>query len=205
MKNVDLKRRIVEISYKHELSHLSSCLTAVDILADIYEKKKFEDIVVLSAGHAGLAQYVLIEKYFGLDAEMLLEKHGIHPNRDIASGLYVSTGSLGHGLPIAMGIALACPDRTVYVVSSDGELREGSMYESLLILEHNYIPNIQIYVNNNGYGAYHKSRVPDMFYGWKNITVVNTDNGELPFLHGLQGHYRVMDSVDYELAMEILT
>src|SRR4051812_33407854 len=116
MKNKDLKKRIIEISYKHKLSHLGSCLTAVDIIDEIFQVKKPNEKFVLSSGHAGLALYVVLEKYekkdfdgnlIPLDAEEIFEHHGTHPDRCKACHLDCSTGSLGQGLPIAVGMALA--------------------------------------------------------------------------------------------------
>src|SRR5581483_4634993 len=148
-----LKKRILDISYKHKLSHIGSCLTAVDIIEEIYKTKKEEDIFVLSCGHAGLALYVILENIYGLDAEELFKKHGVHPNKCIEDKIYCSSGSLGHGLPIAIGMALANKERKIYCLISDGELAEGSIWESLRFINEQQINNIEIYVNINGYSA----------------------------------------------------
>jgi transketolase N-terminal domain/subunit len=89
--------RILEISYKNNLSHIGSCLTMYPILENIYKTKNPNDIVILSAGHAGLSQYVCIEKETSglVKAEELLHDMGIHPERDIQRGIHVSAGSLG--------------------------------------------------------------------------------------------------------------
>ena len=79
---MDLKKRILEIAYKHKLSHLGSYLSAVGIINEIYKFKKPEDIFILSSGHAALALYVVLEKYEGKNAEELFLKHGGHPHRD---------------------------------------------------------------------------------------------------------------------------
>ena len=84
MTNKDLKKRIFDISFRHKLSHLGSCLTAVDIIDEIYSIKKPDERFVLSSGHAGLALYVVLEKYNqgdatglvqGLDAEKIFNHH----------------------------------------------------------------------------------------------------------------------------------
>jgi transketolase N-terminal domain/subunit len=75
-----------------------------------------DDIFILSSGHAALALYVCIEKYHGKDAEVLFLKHGGHPHRDEENYIYCSTGSLGLGLPIALGRAVANPNRKVWVL-----------------------------------------------------------------------------------------
>ena len=75
-----LKKRILDIAYKHKLSHLGSYLSAVDIVDEIYKTKNPEDIFILSSGHAALALYVVIEKYEGKNAEELFIKYGGHPH-----------------------------------------------------------------------------------------------------------------------------
>ena len=137
-----LESRILEISYKHKLSHLSSNLTAVNIIDEIYSIKKDNDPFVLSSGHAGLALYVILEKYYGIDAEKLHKKHGVHPNRDVEDKIFYSTGSLGCGLPAAIGMALANRKRNVYCLISDGEIFEGSIYESFNIVVKEKIKNL---------------------------------------------------------------
>jgi transketolase N-terminal domain/subunit len=78
-----LHKRILAISADKKLSHLGSNLTAVNIIDEIYKNKESNDSFILSSGHAGLALYVVLEKYFNINAEMLLEKHGIHPCKDL--------------------------------------------------------------------------------------------------------------------------
>jgi transketolase len=202
IKNKDLKRRIIELSYKYKLSHLGSCLTAVDIIDEIYQTKKLDEKFVLSSGHAGLALYCVIEKYLPLtDAEYLFNKHGVHPNRDMVDGIDCSTGSLGHGLPIAVGMALADRTKNVYCLISDGEAAEGSIWEAWRIIREYKIDNIKIYLNDNGYGAYKESYlgvIPD-FVDWR-----FTNSDQLPFLNGLDAHYKVMNDEEYKTALEVL-
>ena len=83
-----LERRIIDISYKLKLSHISSCLMAVGIIDEIYKVKAKDDIFILSNGHAGLALYTILEKYEGHNAEKLTLKHGTHPNRDLKDGIH---------------------------------------------------------------------------------------------------------------------
>jgi len=92
----DLQKRIIEISHKHKLSHLSSCLASVNVIDKIYSVKKEDEPFILSNGHAALALYVVLEKY-GLtmcggkkkvNAEELYLKHGTHPNRDLENGIW---------------------------------------------------------------------------------------------------------------------
>ncbi len=151
MKNADLKKRILEISYKNKLSHLGSCLTAVDIIKEIYDKKKENEPFVLSSGHAGLGLYCVLEARGGRNAEEIFSHHGVHPDRCNECGIDCSTGSLGQGLPIAVGMALADRSKNVYCLISDGEYSEGSIWESLRIKREQTLDNLIIYCNFNSW------------------------------------------------------
>ena len=148
------ERRLIDITYQERLSHLSSTLSALPIIEEIYRERQNDEVFILSNGHAGLALYVVLEKYYNVDPVALLHKHGIHPGRDLENHLYCSTGSLGSGLPIAVGHALARPDKNVYCMISDGECAEGSIWEALRFINDNNVKNLHVYVNINGMGAY---------------------------------------------------
>lgn len=197
-----LEQRVVDISYKHKLSHLGSCLTAVRLIDALYQVKKKDDIFILSQGHAGLALYVVLEKYEGINAEYLYKKHGTHPNRNLGDKIYASTGSLGHGVGIAVGMALADKKRNVYVLTSDGECAEGSVWEALRIASELRLENLKVMVNANGYGAYDSIDVDwlDMRLIQFFPCVVQRTNcfAGPDFLQGLKAHYHVMNKKDYE-------
>lgn len=207
MKNKDLKRRILEISYKHKLSHIGSCLTAVDIIDAIYHKKGYHDKFILSSGHAGLAQYVVIEKYSKgtINAEMLYEKHGVHPNRDTENGIWASTGSLGHGICIGVGMAVADTTHNVYVLCSDGEMAEGSVAEALNYIDKEKLGNIKVHVNCNGFSALGKvyPHQINSRCNQDNCVSLNITNFEFPFLEGLNAHYMTMTEDDYKLGLQL--
>ena len=137
-----LKNRILDIAYKNKLSHLGSYFSSVGIIDRIFKDKKLEDIFILSSGHAALSLYVVLEKYYGMDAEELFSEQGGHPHRDEAKHVYCSTGSLGMGITVAVGRALANTTRTVHCLISDGECAEGSVWESLKFIEEANIKNI---------------------------------------------------------------
>jgi transketolase len=204
---VDLKKRIVEIAYKYKLGHLGSYLSSVEIIDEIYSKMNKDDIFILSSGHASLAMYVCIEKYHGIDAEMLFEKHGGHPHLDEENKIYCSTGSLGLGLPIALGRALANPNRKVWVLVSDGEAAEGSIWESLKTIQELNINNIEVFVNINGLCAYKEVDVDYMTTRLKaflpQIELRYTTVEQYPFLKGLNAHYHVMSEENYNQVMDI--
>ena len=198
---VNLKKRILDIAYKNKLSHLGSYLSSVNIIDEIYNKKNLEDIFILSSGHAALAMYVVIEKYTGIDAEELFKKHGGHPHRDEPNGIFCSTGSLGMGLTVAVGRALSNPNKKVYVLISDGECAEGSIWESLRFIKENNLENIEVHVNVNGYAAYDTVDVNYLVKRLKvflpSIRIHKTTVNQTPFLKGLNAHYHVMSERDY--------
>lgn len=197
-----LEQRVLEISYKNKLSHLSSCLIAVILLDNIYKIKKLQDIIILSSGHAGLALYCVLEKYLGKDAEQLYAKHGVHPNRDINDGIYCSSGSLGSAITLAVGMAIADPTRDVYVLMSDGEMAEGSCWEALRIAGELRLENLKVMVNANGTSAYGKvdtqlldTRVQFFFPS----LVAQTQLFKFPsYLQGYDGHYKVLSEEEYK-------
>tara|TARA_B100000085_G_scaffold282155_1_gene310157 strand:+ start:7729 stop:8340 length:612 start_codon:yes stop_codon:yes gene_type:complete len=197
-----LKKRILDIAYKNKLSHLGSYLSAVDIIDKIYSKKHKDDIFILSSGHAALALYVVIEKYEGKDAEKLFKLYGGHPHRAEKDGIYCSTGSLGTGITIAVGRAIANSKRKVHVLISDGECAEGSVWESLRFIKEHSVDNIEIHVNINGYAAYDKVDSEYLTNRLKsflpNINLHFTTVNQLPFLKGLNAHYHIMSEKDYK-------
>ncbi len=203
---VNLKSRILEIAYKHKLSHLGSYLSAVGIIDKIYNKKSPEDVFILSSGHCALALYSVLEKYEGKNAEELFIKHGGHPHRCIEDGIHCSTGSLGLGITVAIGKAIANKNRKVYVLISDGECAEGSIWESLRFIQENNINNIEIYVNVNGYAAYDKvdsKYLVDRLQTFlPNINIEYTTVNQYPFLRGLNAHYHVMSEEDYKSTLK---
>lgn len=194
-----LSKRILEISIKHNLSHLGSCFTALPIIYEIYSKKKLEDKFILSSGHAGLALYVVLEHFYKINAEHLLEKHGIHPERDLENFIDVSTGSLGLGITIASGIALSNPKIDVYCLISDGESAEGSIWEALRFLDENEIKNIKVYANINGWAAYKRvdtQKLSDRlksFFPQINIRLTDV-NDTVDFETPLAAHYAMANN-----------
>lgn len=117
------------------------------------------DRFVLSKGHGPVAYYaVLADKGFFPRDELRRFMQwgsilGAHPDRNQVPGVEVSTGSLGHGLPMALGMALALriegSDRRVFVLVGDGECNEGSIWESALLAGHLGLSNLTCIVINN--------------------------------------------------------
>jgi transketolase N-terminal domain/subunit len=201
-----IELRCLEISYKHKLTHLSSVLTSIGIIDKIFLAKNPKDKFILSNGHAFLALAVVLEKNGKCNAEELVLKHGTHPNRDPENQLWASTGSLGQGISIAVGMAIARPDIDIYVLTSDGELAEGMAWEALRIAGELKLENLKVAVNANGYSAYGKvdgelldARL-QLFYP---SLVIKTDMFKYPdFLNGFQGHYKALSEEEYKEAIK---
>ena len=204
MEDLTLKKRVLDISYNNRLSHLGSYFSALDIIDKIHSDMKDNDIFILSSGHAAVALYAVIEKYYGVDADILFKKHGGHPHRDEENKIYCSTGSLGLGLTVAIGRALANKDINVYCLISDGECAEGSIWEGLRYIQEKGIKNLQVYVNINGYAAYDAVDVKYLTERLKvflpDINLCFTKVNHFSFLKGLNAHYHIMSKQDYEEA-----
>lgn len=198
----ELERRIIDISYKERIGHLSSNLNAVNIIDEIYQTKKENEPFILSSGHAALALYVVLEKYEGQDAEHLFHKHGVHPHRDIESKIFCSTGSLGMGLTVAVGYALADRSRDVYCLISDGEAGEGSIWEALRFIYEAKLDNLKVYANVNGMIAYDlidRDYINNRLKAFlPNIRIRNTEPPNWPFAQSILTHYYVLKPEDYQ-------
>lgn len=193
----ELYERVLEITKKLNLSHLSSNLSMLPLLYEVYGQKKEEDIVILSAGHSALALYVILEDHYMMDAEALYKIHGTHPHRDVKNHIYLSTGSLGMGLTVAVGVAIASPDKHVYCLVSDGECAEGCIWEALNFIGNTGLNNITVFVNANGFSAYGKVDIVDLrdkinaFCPWPVTRVIDTSKlpDYLPLERSLKDHY----------------
>jgi len=192
--------RIIDISYNKKLSHIGSSLMTYPILEHIYSIKSPNDVVVLSCGHAGMAQYVIIEKISGIDAEYLHDKHGTHPHRDTNDGIHVSSGSLGCAILVAVGMALGDNSKHIHCIISDGECAEGSVWEALAFIQINKLTNISVHANINGYGAYQDINVDylqsRLLSFLPSINIWNTRAPSLEFMEGLRSHYHIIKSSD---------
>lgn len=129
--------------------HYGGCFSAVEILIALFDHiLQVNDRFILSKGHACWPYYVLLkEKGFNPKLEG-------HPSRDEQNGIHCSTGSLGHGLPMAIGMAMAKKtkgeDGRIYVLMGDGECQEGTTWESMLIAAHHKLDNLVAIVDWNG-------------------------------------------------------
>jgi len=194
-----MKARILELSYRHGLSHIGSCLSTADVLEAIFPT---DDLVLLSSGHAGLALYCALETYRGECAETFLSDFGPQPHLHPSRGILCSTGSLGQGLTVAVGYALADRKRIIHCIISDGECAEGCVWESLAFIHAEKLRNLIVHVNVNGWSALSKL---DTIYLCErlraflpSIVIHKTSVEQYPFLRGLDAHYKPMTKADYE-------
>ena len=203
----ELYKRLLDICYERQLHHLGSYFSALQIIDEIYSQKNDDDIFILSNGHAVVALYVILEKYYGLDAVEVHEKYGDHPKRNELDKLHCSTGSLGMGVTVAVGRALANPDRDVYCLLSDGECAEGSVWEALRFAYENKVTNLKLYVNANGWAAYD---AVDLDYLEKRIKAFHPDVNYVRTtvehfgLKGLHAHYTNFNEEQYKEALASL-
>ncbi len=228
-----LRKEILELSYASNLAHLGSCLSSIDLIDAIYKIKKTDEKFVLSNGHAGIALYTVLKKHgYFKDFDSIKKLH-IHPDINMQHDISVSTGSLGQGLPIAVGMALADRKKNVYCMMSDGECTEGSVWEALRVIHEQNLINLKVIINANGWSAYDKVNLPYLVKRIKAfgfainkvdghdsksivkvlklksktpaVTFAYTSVGQFPFLKGQDAHYYVMQKNDYEFAMKELT
>lgn len=197
-----LQKRCVDISYRKRLTHLSSVLQAVSPLEWVYQKRHRDDPVVLGNSHAALALWVVLEWYGLCDAEEMAERHGTHACRDMERGVWVSGGSLGQPETVAVGLALADPDRTVWLVTSDGACAEGSVFEAFR-LAGRLCPNLRVAVVFNGFGAYGEVKLKDV----KNVvrplgrraSIVQVDRRDYPdWMWGTDAHYHTLTEAEWK-------
>ena len=185
-------QEIIDLSYRNKLSHLSSTLSAYPIIKDIYSKMREDDVFVLSQGHAALALYVVLG-----NAQDKLDRFGMECVRSPQDGIHVSTGSLGMGLTVALGMAMA--GRTVHCLISDGECAEGAVWEALA-LAYKYAPSLHVYVNYNGMsalGAIDPVLVKRLLAFMPSIKICYSEPLDLPYTRGLEAHYHVITEAEY--------
>lgn len=222
--------RIIEMTYEAGVAQLSSTLSAVDIIEAVFLIKNPSEKFVLSNGHAAIALYAVMERY-GILSDPKVADLKIHPDRNPGLGIEVSTGSLGQGLPIAVGMALANREKSIYCCISDGECAEGSIWEALRITSENNLTNLRVIVNSNGFSAYGQPETSRLIAGMQSfglnlvevdghdldsltlalrlkttkplIVFAHTRVDQLPFLNGLSAHYHVMTTEDYEIAKRL--
>lgn len=166
-----IRRLILKQAKRANVGHIGSALSISDIVAALYNNvlripapdASGRDRFVLSKGHAALAVYAALFLKGWISAEQLNtycadgSLLGVHPEHSL-SGIDFSTGSLGHGLSIGAGAALAArlqkSNRRVFVLLSDAECNEGSVWEAIMFAAHHHLSNLFVIVDLNGQQAF---------------------------------------------------
>jgi transketolase len=149
-----IKKNIINISINTNSAHIGSNLSCLEILYSIFKINKKKDNVILSKGHAAIAYYAVLEHFKILEKKYInnfLKKNSVlwsHISSNKKLGFQYSFGSLGYGLGISAGLAYKTKKK-VYCILSDGELNEGSVWESLLFISHHKLNNLIILLDNN--------------------------------------------------------
>ena len=174
----EIRGMLVEMSHRTGGAHLGSALSCVDMLVALYWQKMaidpqapddpLRDRFILSKGHAAMALYATLAKrgFISMDLLETYARHGSclaeHPAPRCAPGVEAATGSLGHGLSLGLGIALAgrIQDQSynVYVLMSDGECNEGSVWEAAMFAPARRISNLVALIDFNKWQATGRSR-----------------------------------------------
>lgn len=155
------KRRLIEMHYRARVGHIGGNLSCIDATMLVHhEMMRRDDRFVLSKGHSAGALYVTLWSLGLLSDEDLDSFHqddtmlGGHPPPRGVPGILFGTGSLGHGLSLASGLALAArlqrADRRIFCLTSDGEWQEGSTLEAAIFASHHRLDNLTIVVDHNG-------------------------------------------------------
>ena len=194
--NKDLRRNIIDAICKAKDGHIPSSFSIVDIINYLYDEilninpknidKLSRDFFILSKGHGAVALYVVLKKFNFISQKQLDSlgnKNSIlggHPDMTKVPGAEASTGSLGHGFPTAVGIAMGLKikgkNNKVIALLGDGECQEGTIWESANIATNNKLGNLTAIVDWNGSAA-QLMPIDDLPSKWKsfgfNVLVIN--------------------------------
>lgn len=167
-----LRRTVLEMAYAGSTVHIACAFSIIELVSVLYRnhlrypgndpRAEGRDYFVLSKGHGVMAQYACmhelgwlkdshIHSYFTDGSEL----KGLSDSRVI--GLEVTSGSLGHGFSVGVGIAMGLKrkgaDQKVYTIVGDGELNEGTIWEGALVAAHHGIDNLMLIIDKNGFQA----------------------------------------------------
>lgn len=204
-----LRSRIIETSFKTGTPHLGSCLSCVDILTALYfgvlnidpanPKAANRDRCILSKGHGamGLFHVLAARGFYPLsDLDSYGQDGGVFaehpPTPEHLAGIEAATGSLGHGLPLGLGMAMAGRiqrrDYMVYAVLGDGECNEGSNWEAAMLASAQRVSHLCVIVDFNKWQATGRSQevmaldpLVDKWkaFGWNSLEVDGHDFQQL--------------------------
>lgn len=168
----ELRAAIARIVHSSGEGHIPSCYSIVDLIDGIYERhidlslvstsSPERDVFILSKGHGALALYVVLNKY-GFITDQTLSSYSKpggalagHPDRTKHPAIEASTGSLGHGFPMGVGVALAkkvkgYKGKTI-VLMGDGETHEGTVWEAAHFAANHFLTNLVVVIDRNESG-----------------------------------------------------
>lgn len=160
----EARKEILTLVHKAGTSHIASNFSVLDIMTVLYENLKQGDEVILSKGWAAASLYYFLWKQGKITREQL-ESFPKPPFYGLAettvNGVLCSGGSMGHGLPIATGIAIgkkrAKEEGTIYCIMSDGEMQEGTTWESAQIAAQHKLDNLVVIIDFNKWTAMGKT------------------------------------------------
>ncbi len=165
---LEIRRNIIKVSHASGHGHIPTSFSIIEALCAIYNQMGNDpknpddpdrDIFILSKGHASLGLYCTMASYGYFPIEDVYgfgaydQKFGCHPDRLKVPGAEASTGSLGHGISLAAGMALAMKikgeGRRAFTVIGDGESNEGTVWETVMVAAHNRLNNFTIILDAN--------------------------------------------------------
>ncbi len=198
-----LKRQIIEVATACNEGHIPAAFSILDILWVLYDRilgitpQTLDDLdrnrFILSKGHASIGLYMVLAERGILDQSHLdnFGRYGSilggHPDRTKVPGVEASTGSLGHGFPMAAGLALGAKIKKkpakVFAIVGDGECNEGTIWESAMFAAYRELDNLYCIVDQNHSGdiALHAGDYRQKFeaFGWHAIRINGHDPDEI--------------------------
>lgn len=180
----DLRSEIASSLFLAGGGHYGGALSVVDIILSLYRGVlRFDpkipdhpkrDRFILSKGHAAIALYSVLRKLgFFLTPLELYGHFGSplqgHPDMNTTKGIDFSTGSLGQGLSVGLGMAMGCPDAHSWVVLGDGECQEGQVWEAAMLASRYSVSNLHAVVDFNGFQE----------WGWHDDSRVHAESIEM--------------------------
>lgn len=167
-----MRRTVLEMAYAGSTVHIGCAFSIIELLTVLYRnhlrypgndpRAEERDFLVLSKGHGVMAQYACMHELGWLDKSHIQdyfkdgsELKGLSDSR--VPGLEVTSGSLGHGFSVGVGLAMGLQrkgtDQKVYAIVGDGELNEGPIWEGALVAAHHRMDNLMLIVDKNGFQA----------------------------------------------------
>src|SRR3990167_4158294 len=156
----DARKKVLEMVHRAKTSHIASNFSVLDVATVLYQNLKEKDEVVWSKGWSAAAIYYFLAQQGKIPVEDL-SKFPNAPYLSLAetlvNGVHVSGGAMGHGLPVATGMAIgkkrANEEGIIYCIMSDGELNEGTTWESALLASHHKLDNLVVLIDVNKWQA----------------------------------------------------